>query len=301
MVRQALASARKNRSSREILPLRVFDPACGSGTVLLAVYHNLLDNAGGSSLTFEERREILTHSVHGLDINRHAVAVTRMLLFLELCDCPGTQSRIRGLSPVLHNQCSGISGTPFSAVMRLSGRRLSSDESWMFCPARDRHTLNPFSVQRTVPGNCCSGRFRSRRQQPPGRSRLNSASGSSSISSGSIPSITPSLTGLRIFLEKSLSLFPRGGIVSCVMSDRWLHGSAGSPLREAARHPADRGDCRSLTVPAGNPGAGLCLLRVVLPPRHGIFAGSAGRCRVSKDPDAYVAAHRFPVDQRTSG
>ncbi|NMB79760.1 MAG: hypothetical protein GYA23_11785, partial [Methanomicrobiales archaeon] len=70
LVTGALATARSGRKIREVLPLRVFDPACGSGTILLVVYQDLLEGAGGPALTFEERQEILLHSVHGLDLSR---------------------------------------------------------------------------------------------------------------------------------------------------------------------------------------------------------------------------------------
>jgi len=52
----------------------------------MSAYQDLLVHHRGGTPGPEERREILTGSLYGLDLNRHAVAVTRMLLFFRLTE-----------------------------------------------------------------------------------------------------------------------------------------------------------------------------------------------------------------------
>ena len=181
---------------------------------------------------------------------------------------------------------------------RLSGRRLSSDESWMFCPVRDRHTLNPFSYKRRIPGNCCRRWVRSHLSNPP-EGALEQREWIQQYFQRRYSSYHPRVDRSAFFLEKSLSLVSPGGIVSCIMSNRWLRGSDGSPLRGllASRQMEEIVDFSQ--VPAGVPRyRALCLIRVrSAPPSWDFFAVLAG-AGFPKDPEAYVAAHRFPVDHR---
>jgi SAM-dependent methyltransferase len=260
MVMQVLISARKNRSARDILPLRVFDPACGSGMVLLAVYRHLLEEAGGSTLTFEERQEILAHSVYGLDINRHAVAVTRMLLFLELCDCrydgPAEGEFLDTVQTVLRDLRHTI-----LCGNALVGPGIVNDEAWMFCPARDRHTINPFSLRDRFPEIVTGGWFDAVVCNPP-EGALEQREWIQQYFQQRYSVFHPLVDRSAYFLEKSLSLLRPGGVVSCVMRNRWLRGSNGSPLREVINTRQIEEIVDLSAVPVGKPGGMLCCIRV---------------------------------------
>ena len=88
-------------------PIRVLDPACGSGSFLIVVYQKILDwylskytakpnqysrggspriyknVSGGWSLTIAEKKRILTTHVYGVDIDPQAVEVTKLSLLLK--------------------------------------------------------------------------------------------------------------------------------------------------------------------------------------------------------------------------
>jgi hypothetical protein len=90
-----------------LLPLRTLDPCCGAGSFLTRLYRYLLDwyrahylaagpqlfpralrrdQHGAWHLTLAERARILLEHVYGVDIDRRAVEVTRLALFLMLLE-----------------------------------------------------------------------------------------------------------------------------------------------------------------------------------------------------------------------
>jgi hypothetical protein len=109
-------------AERKAAPLRILDPACGSGSFLLGAYQYLLDWhrdryvedgaqkwARGSSprlyqaaydewkLTIAERKRILLDSIYGVDIDSQAVEVTKLSLLLKVLEGESEQT----LSPQL--------------------------------------------------------------------------------------------------------------------------------------------------------------------------------------------------------
>jgi len=93
-------------SVKDILELKIVDPACGSGVFLVGVYDYLckyilnkekynqkdnseiilFDNKGKPMLTVEGRKEIINRCIYGVDINPEAVEVAKMSLSLKIID-----------------------------------------------------------------------------------------------------------------------------------------------------------------------------------------------------------------------
>ena len=95
---------------RHAQPIRIIDPACGSGSFLIEAYQYLLDwylqayiddsplkhargaepniyKAGNSwKLSISEKRRILTTHIYGVDIDEQAVEVTKLSLLLKLLE-----------------------------------------------------------------------------------------------------------------------------------------------------------------------------------------------------------------------
>ena len=103
-------------AEQESKPIRVLDPACGSGSFLLGAYQYLLDwhlhwyethdpakwakgghpaifeTGSGWQLSPEKRKEILTRHIFGVDIDAQAVEVTKLSLLLKVVEAPGQLS-----------------------------------------------------------------------------------------------------------------------------------------------------------------------------------------------------------------
>lgn len=100
VVQQALAAHPEGEGAAQaLLAITVVDPACGSGHFLLAAARRLAghlarvrarqrDPGGGPPSPDDYRhalREVVTHCLHGTDLNPMALELARMALWLEAC------------------------------------------------------------------------------------------------------------------------------------------------------------------------------------------------------------------------
>jgi hypothetical protein len=99
VVEDRLADAKKAGASVEkaILAIRVCDPACGSGHFLIAAAHRLARHLARARSGDEEPapaalrdalRDVVRHSIYGVDLNPMAVELCKVALWLETLD-PG--------------------------------------------------------------------------------------------------------------------------------------------------------------------------------------------------------------------
>jgi type I restriction-modification system DNA methylase subunit len=115
IVKNTVGELLKDRDpeSLKTVPLRVLDPACGSGSFLIGAYQYLLDwyldwyvqhdpskwsrgknppifeVRNGWQLTMEKKKAILTSHIFGVDIDAQAVEVTKLSLLLKVVENPG--------------------------------------------------------------------------------------------------------------------------------------------------------------------------------------------------------------------
>jgi hypothetical protein len=167
----------------------------------------------------------------------------------------------------------------------------------MFCPARDRHTLLPFDWHQEFPEIFAAGGFDAVISNPP-EGPLENREWVQQYFQRHYAVYHPAVDRSAYFLEKSLALVIPGGSVSCLMNNRWLRGGAGSPLRELlnARQIEEIVDFPGF--PATGPAGAFCLIRVrSSPPSHSVPVTIAGPL-FFENPDVFVSAHRFPVDQQ---
>jgi type I restriction-modification system DNA methylase subunit len=91
--------------------IKILDPACGSGSFLLVAYQYMLDyhqKKQTKKLTIQQRKQILTDHIFGVDIDEQAVEVTKLSLLLKVLEDVTTREadklkNIEYLLPSLHN------------------------------------------------------------------------------------------------------------------------------------------------------------------------------------------------------
>jgi len=297
MAQSTVQQARAHRSHEEILPIRILDPACGAGLALLYAYRFLIDKEGSGHLTFAEREEILRHSIHGVDLNRYAVATTKMLLLFMLCEGEDAAT-LPGDFFTLAGEVFRELGHTIKYGNSLVGPEITRDESWAFCPARERHTLNLFSWSRSFQEIFAAGGFDAVIGNLPD-GPLSTHEWIQQYFQRHYAVYHQTADRSAYFAEKGLSLLRTGGILGVVMSDRWLRAKSGTALRhlvasrqieeivnfgEAGENKERPSPC-IIQITNRAPSQAICVTQV-----EPFFTGNLPN---------YIRSHRFPIDQAT--
>lgn len=119
MVSQTLEPICHGKTPKQILELRIADLACGSGIFMEEIFdylnqycitwylehdagHLLELSDGRKKLPLEEKKQILTTCIYGIDLDIHAVEVTKFSLLLKLIE-DETEPSVKNSSPILPN------------------------------------------------------------------------------------------------------------------------------------------------------------------------------------------------------
>jgi len=299
MATTSLDAAMSNRSSRDVLPLRVLDPACGAGTILLCIFRALLASGGDNRLTLDECHTILVDSIYGVDISRQAVAVTKMLLLFQLFGECTPPPALQDLPVIIESVLRDMRHT-FRCGNALIAPDIVKDEPWMFCPARERHTLNPFAWTLEFPEIFAAGGFDMAISNPP-KGLPEQKEWIQQYLQRHYAVYDTEVDRSAFFVEKGFMLLRPGGTLGFSMSDRWLRGRAGSLLRSLLTTKQIE-TIVDLPGSVGSPDeTGTCILRLTNnPPSHPAVATLVDPA-FSGDLEEYVKARHFPVDQADFG
>jgi len=100
IVEQTLGPVLEERTLDEVRDLALLDMACGSGSFLITAYERLLRHHAEAQqqpvLPQEERLEILTRNVYGVDLDAQAVEVAQLNLLLKALEVPGPLPNLNG-------------------------------------------------------------------------------------------------------------------------------------------------------------------------------------------------------------
>lgn len=243
-----------DKRRKDAQPLRIVDPACGSGSFLIEAYQYLMDwylsqyvdedpqnFAKGKEprlyqvgnewrLTISERRRILLTHIFGVDIDVQAVEVTKLSLLLKVLEGEKSDAIARQMSlfnmralPDLGSniRCgNSLIDSSFYRVYSLS--LLSSD---------DRFRLNTFDWNDEFPFLKVFKGFDCVVGNPP---YLYSAGGEYNDYFSSRFKFAHYQTDFYVyFIERGLSLLRGGGIIGYIIPDSWLNSDAFSKMRNA--------------------------------------------------------------------
>ncbi|MBN1660138.1 MAG: Eco57I restriction-modification methylase domain-containing protein [Anaerolineae bacterium] len=261
-------SPRQLRAARGKPPLRILDPACGSGSFLLGAYRSLLDHyrrwyeendparhaagkepalyqgpGGAWRLTSAEKKRILLDHIYGVDLDRQAVEVTKLSLLLhvlegETSETLGQQLRFwreRALPDLGDNIKCGNSlvGPEYFAG------QLIPDEA-------ELRRVNPFDWQAEFPAAMAAGGFDAIIGNPPYiRIQVLKESAPWEVEFYKKHYAAAGKGNYDIyvvFVERALQLLADGGRMGYILPHKFFQAKYGQPLREliaAGRHLAE--------------------------------------------------------------
>jgi len=221
---RTLDAACIGRSPDEPLPLRVIDPACGAGRMLLAAYRYLRSLPGQ-----DEPADLLRHTIYGLDPDPHAVAAARILLALAALGNRDRPADPEAFFTGFREHISILSAT-IRCGNALVGPEIVNDESWAFCPARERHDLRPFAWQEHFPEVMLPGGFDAALSCPP-EYPVPAREWLRQYFQRHYAVYDPGAGLSAYVIEKSFSVLRPRGVAGIVGSDRFLRARSGSGLR----------------------------------------------------------------------
>jgi SAM-dependent methyltransferase len=299
MVHRSFEGVYANRNPDDMLPVRVLDMACGSGRVLLGAYQEILNHSGSGRHTLAERHDHLVASIHGVDLDPHAVAVAKMLLIFKLC----TGERAETLpEPLLI-----LAGPVFRALNRniLCGNSLvaadvNSEDSIAFTPAHERHRINPLDWQHAFPEVLRAGGFDAVLGNLPD-GPLQPHEWVHRYFQRHYSVYHQQADRSVYFIERGISLLCPGGTLGCVTGNRWLRAKSGAPQRKylllyQIEEIADSGtEAEDKLHPS------LCVLRITRRPPSHAFSAALLDLNRTEPLEVQVHSGHFPLDQMLLG
>jgi hypothetical protein len=234
-------------------PLRVLDPACGSGSFLLGAYQQLLDwyrayyeqndpekwaaakvppfyqaGTGGWKLTLAERKRILLDHIYGVDIDTQAVEVTKLSLLLRVLE--GEKNLVlfhneRALPDLAGNVKCGNS---------LIGPDFYKGQQLAMFDEEERFRINAFDWHAEFPEVFEDGGFDAVIGNPP-YVRQESLSPFKDYFAHHYEAFDGVGDLYTYFMEKGLKLLRDGGLFSIIVSSSFLRATYGEPLRRTLK------------------------------------------------------------------
>lgn len=249
----------EGKTPKQIDELRFADIACGSGSFLIGVYDCLLDyhkkyyteklkgkteldgrsedfgnteyRDGQWALTLKRKQEILLNNIYGVDIDRQAVEVTQLSLFLKMLEdetLTSTQVRQGALfSKVLPDLSKNIiCGNSLIGFDIMEGQLFENDEL---------KKLNPMDYETAFPSIMRSGGFDAIVGNPP-YVRIQSIKETSPISvkyfsKKYLSGASGNYDLYVLFLERAISLLKESGKFGYIIPNKFFNTDYGVNIR----------------------------------------------------------------------
>ena len=299
-------------------PLKVLDPACGSGSFLLGAYQFLLDwhlerysqdpdrwgrgrspriyhqHRGGWRLATDERKRILLTNLYGVDIDSQAVEVTKLSLLLKVLEGESFETLERQLNFLQQRALPDLSGN-IKCGNSLVGPGFFQNRQVTFLDEEEIFRVNAFDWNAEFPGIMQTGGFDAVIGNPPyvrqeGLGHLKEYfSRTYAAYSGTADLYVP-------FIEKGVSLLAPGGQFAYIVTNKWMRANYGKGLREWLRGKGlveivDFGDLPVFQKAATYP----CILRLANKPARETMRAAIVETLDFPDLEQHVQARGFDV------
>ena len=247
-------------------PLRVLDPACGSGSFLLGAYQYLLDwyrdgyiaddpqkwakgakprlvqspshagalpagegRGGGWQLTTLERKRILLDHIYGVDIDPQAVEVTKLSLLLKVLEGENEQTIGKQLSLFQERALPDLGGN-IQCGNSLIGPDFYQGQQASFLDMEEQYRINAFDWGKAFPQVFKDGGFDAVIGNPPYVRQEGLRAFKEYFQSHY--KVYHGMADLyAYFIERGLSFLKPRGIFGYIVANKWLRTNYGEPLR----------------------------------------------------------------------
>ncbi|MDO8586336.1 MAG: N-6 DNA methylase [Armatimonadota bacterium] len=240
----------------KVAKLRILDPACGSGSFLIAAYQYLLDwhlawytehepetwakkknppiyraTSGDGEptwrLTTTERKRILLKNIYGVDIDSQAVEVTKLSLLLKVLE-QQTKETVDQSLRLLHERALPDLGDNIKCGNSLIATDFYTDRADL--SAEERARINPLDWDTEFPGIMKSGGFDAVIGNPPWGATF--ATREQAYLRGSYASVAAGgLDSYVVFAESALRRLRPHGLLSFITPDTFLRKDDHLPIR----------------------------------------------------------------------
>jgi type I restriction-modification system DNA methylase subunit len=239
--------------------LRVLDPACGSGSFLLVAFQHLLDwhlkqyterdsakwargtkatifqdQHGEWRLTTSERKRILLNNIYGVDIDPHAVEVTKLSLLLRVLEEESAETIDKQLQ-LLHERALPDLGDNIKCGNSLIAPDYFDGFQADLFDDEERYRVNVFDWNSEFKTIMKQGGFDAVIGNPPYiRIQTMQDVGPEQVSylkHAYRASASGNYDIYVVFVEKGLSLLGEGGLLGFILPHKFFNSKYGQPLR----------------------------------------------------------------------
>lgn len=269
MVHLTIKEQIEGKTPKQIESFRVLDPACGSGSFLIAAYQYLLDwhysyyiandpkrwskgkrpvlvevASNAWRLTLDERKRILRSHIFGVDIDAQAVEVTKLSLLLKVLEGE-TERTIQPYLSIFRERALPDLGDNIKCGNSLIGRDIYQNTSLLLSP-EEEEKINVFdwAGPKGFPAIMAEGGFDVVIGNPPyifAREQLTAVE--KSYFSTRFQLSRDKQNTFSLFMEALLHLTRKNGLGTLIVPNSWLTIESAEALRVAyvdrLKHVAD--------------------------------------------------------------
>ncbi len=236
-------------------PLRILDPACGSGSFLLGAYQYLLDwyrdgysandpekwaqgskprlvqvGEGDWRLTGAERKRILLEHIYGVDIDPQAVEVTKLSLLLKVLEGENEGSLSRQLSFFQERALPDL-GKNIQCGNSLIGPDFYEAKQASFLDLEEQYRVNAFDWKEAFPEVFAAGGFDVVIGNPP-YVRQEGLGAFKEYFQAHYQVYHGMADLYAYFIERGVGLLKQRGLFGYIVANKWMRANYGAPLRE---------------------------------------------------------------------